>query len=219
MLINISFSLQYEIDNYLNSLWKFKWEKHGRQNYQEKLLKPFPVWFKNKLKQAKTKSEAGKVIGGFIQENILTKAKKYKDLSANLEKTWKLKQIETLSKLESVYGNPVPFNKLTVYLTSIPICPYSFKEGWIMVFANAPIDEQISTIRHELNHFMFYYYFPQMKKSLGINKYESLKEALTVFTNPEEVGYPAQRKLRTWLKSQKGTVGEILKNQEFLNLL
>src|SRR3989304_940746 len=60
----------------------------------------------------------------------------------------------------------------------------------------------------ELNHFMFYYYFGKLRGELGHEKFESLKEALTVFTNPDEEGYPAQRRLRAWLARQKGTLLE-----------
>lgn len=219
MKINVSFSLQHEIDNYLDSLWKFKWEKHGRQNIQERLLGPFPIWFKDKLNRAQTEKEARTVISEYIKQNILTKGKKYKDTSTNLENVWESQKAKILAGLESIYGYTIPFKKLTVYLTSIPICPYSYKELWIMVSTNASTNEQLNIISHELNHFMFYYYFPQLKKRLGIRKYESLKEALTVFTNPEEKGYPSQKKLRGWLKTQEGTIGEILENEKLFNLL
>lgn len=40
--------------------------------------------------------------------------------------------------------------------------------------------------------------------------YKQIKKVLSVFTNPEENGYPAQQKLREWLKKQKGTIPEII---------
>ncbi len=72
-----------------------------------------------------------------------------------------------------------------------------------MVFGRANTRKQLQIITHELNHFMFYYYFGELKNELGKEKFESLKEALTIFTNPEEKGYPNQKRIRNQLAKQK----------------
>lgn len=84
-----------------------------------------------------------------------------------------------------------------------------------MVFGETTIKRQLQILTHELNHFMFYYYFGALKERLGKERFESIKEALTVFTNPEEKGYPAQQKLRAWLTEQKETIPKIIKNNKW----
>ena len=56
-------------------------------------------------------------------------------------------------------------------------------------------------------------------EKLGEEKFEDLKEALTVLTNPEEKGYPAHQKLRQFIRqyrdqSLKNTIGLIVANQD-----
>lgn len=54
-----------------------------------------------------------------------------------------------------------------------------------------------------------------IEKDVGKYKFAALKESLTIFTNPEENGYPAHQKLRSWLKDQHGTIGEIIASGEW----
>lgn len=49
---------------------------------------------------------------------------------------------------------------------------------------------------HELNHFMFYRYYLKLRDKLGIEKFELLKESITLFTNPEREGKPDEAPLR-----------------------
>lgn len=217
MQIKVTYSKEKDIDNYINSVWRFKWNKHGRKGIREKLLDPFPENFKKNLTAAEDEYMARDVVNKFLQNDITAQME---NIASALSGGWDEKGAEIISKLEKVYGGEVPFPVLTIYLTTLQISPYNYNQKWIMVAAHRTIDRQLYTITHELNHFMFYYYFPPEK--LGIKskqEYESLKEALTVLTSPEEQGYPAQQKLRAWLKKQKGTVREILQNKEWKNYL
>ena len=215
MIINVKYSYKKEENNYLDSLYSFRWNKHGRNNIQNDLLKPFPEQFKNNLLKAKGENEARKVIKEFIIPYLPNRKISYKHLAITIEKVWTSRKSDIIKQLEDIYGETFPFNKITVYLSSLPICPYNYKDKWFMLYANTPIDRQMSIIKHELNHFMFYYYFPTKELCLDNNKYESLKEALTVLSNEEEVGYPNQQKIRAWLSKQKGTVKQILQNPEW----
>lgn len=219
MKLKITYSLEKEIDNYINSLYSFRWHKHGRNDIQEKLLSPFPEDFKKNLKNAKSEKEARAVVREFRSQNLQKTRESYKKIATVLEKAWEREGEKIINKLEKVYGKKFPFSSLTIYLSSIPICPYNYKEKWIMMFANTSSENQLRIILHELNHFMFYYYFANLRRELGEEKFESLKEALTVLTNPEEKGYPSQKELRKWLKSQKGTISEILERKEWKKLL
>jgi len=189
-----------DINNYLFSLWQFKRRDYGRKRRQEELLKPFPSSFKNALRKAKTEKEAREVIKNYFaslpQEFWRSIERLKKGLQRNLDKN----EPKIISLLERVYQKPFPFKRITVYITTIPICPYNFKQRWLAVFKNASPKEHINIVIHELNHFMFYFYFSPLKEKLGEEKFEDLKEALTVLTNPEEKGYPAHRKLRAFIQ-------------------
>ena len=93
---------------------------------------------------------------------------------------------------------------------TVNINPYNYEERWFMTGRNSSIEGHLRTARHELNHFMFYYYFPELKNKLGVEKYEILKEALAIFTNPEGNDKPAVKKLESFLIKQKGTIPEII---------
>lgn len=70
---------------------------------------------------------------------------------------------------------------------------------------------QVGTILHEFNHFMFYHYYPELKDKLGKEKYELLKESLTFFTNPNQIGKPDEDKLRQLYASKNwSSVEEII---------
>lgn len=210
MRIKVIYSLQHDIDNYTDSLYRFRWNKHGRENIQEVLLKPFSEDFKKSLKKATNKKEAQKIVEKFLLQGLDGRKQTYLAVANNLETAWKESGDAIIKKLEKIYGKEVPFNLITVYLSSIPICPYNFKQRWIYAFAGTSTQRQLRILTHELNHFMFLFHFGNLKDKVGNDNFESLKEALTVFTNPEEKGYPAQQKLRTWLNKQKGTVSEII---------
>lgn len=216
MKLKAIFSLDREINNHVNSLYKFRWLKHGRKNIQKNLLKPFPEKFKKDLSQCKDEKKARKVVRKFLNKDLAAKEKKLKLIASNLEKAWSEKDDELIEKLEKVYGKKLPFKNITVYLTSLPICPYNFKKKWLMVFAYAPITSKLRIIVHELNYFMFLHYYGDLEKEIGKEKSEDLKEALTIFTDPEnKKGYPAQKELREWLKRQKGTISEIIEAGEW----
>ena len=62
----------------------------------------------------------------------------------------------------------------------------------------------INTAKHELNHFMFYYYYSYLKDKLKEEKFERLKEALAIFTNPEGNDKPEVKELEQYLKPLSG---------------
>lgn len=212
MKLKVEFSLDHEVNNYVNSLYKFRWLKHGRRNIQENLLKPFPESFKKDLSRCKNKKEAREVIKKFLNKDLTKRKRKLKLIANNLEEAWSEKNDELVEKLEKSYGKKLSFKNITIYLTSLPICPYNFKKRWIMVYAYTPkISRQLEIIIHELNHFMFLYYYGALERKIGKKKFEQLKEALTVFTDLEKKeGYPAQKALRRWLRKQGGTISEII---------
>lgn len=214
MQIKVTYSFGHDVGNYFNSIYKFRWFKHGRKRIQEELLKGLPTSFKKSLVNAKKDREAKEAIKGYLLKEFDNRKNLYKSISSKLQDEWSLKKEAIESNLEKVYGKRIPFKTIGIYLTSLPISPYKFPE-WILIYAEMPAKRQLEVITHELNHFMFYYYFGSLKEKLGLKKFEMLKEALTVFTNPEEKGYPSEKKLRAWLKEQKGTVTEIIEKDDW----
>lgn len=105
---------------------------------------------------------------------------------------------------ERVFG--VCFDKeITAYLTINPRCPYNIEEGWF--FVSMSKGNPILTMIHELWHFYTWEKFgEEWIEKLGKEKYNDIKEALTVLLNiechhllPEGVedeGYPQHQELR-----------------------
>jgi uncharacterized protein YndB with AHSA1/START domain len=65
------------------------------------------------------------------------------------------------------------------------------------VHAKQGVHAQLRILSHELNHFLFYVvYFHDLSVKLGEDKFELLKESVTIFTSPEKDGKPDEEPLR-----------------------
>jgi len=209
----VDYSQEKDIQNYLNAGWKFTYAKHGRENIQEKLLQNYPQSFKNKLLEAKTKSVAEKVVKDFLDSrpenfNRITKLIiKVCQQVLNEEKPY------IIDLLQKIYQQPFPFEKITVYITTFSISPYDYKNRWFMITRNNSIAGFINTAKHELNHFMFYYYYLDklIQNGVSYQKREKLKEALVIFSNPGGNDKPDIKELESYLKTLKNkTMDEII---------
>lgn len=105
---------------------------------------------------------------------------------------------------ERIFGVSLE-NEVTVYLTINNRCPYSVEENWF--FVSISQDSPIKIIMHELWHFYTWHGLGiTEEEKIGVEKYNDLKEALTVLLNveckqllPEGVedrGYPQHAELR-----------------------
>lgn len=215
--IKVAYDKARDVQVYLNYLYQFKSYKHGRDNIREELLNTYPEEFRIALNNASTRLEAAKVAKNYLKEKYTGKRSYFRKVALMLEEAWITQRADIEKQLADLYAQKVPFETIWVYYTTTPICPYNFRKREIIVSYKRQIEVQINILKHELNHFMFYYYFPELLEELGKEKFESLKEALTVFTNPEENGYPAHQKLRAWLKEQQGTIPEVLSSNEWQN--
>lgn len=216
----VSYSQEKDIWNHLNSNWKFTFRKHGRKDIQEKLLKNYSAEYRESLKKAKTEEEARKVITNFLNSLSVGIRNTNSLIAIGLEKILNEKKQEIVGLLEKVYEASFPFEKITVYLTTANMCPYSFEQRWFMSGRNSSIEGHINTAKHELNHFMFYYYYLKspLGKDLGFEKREILKEALAVFTNPEGNDKPNVKKLENYfMKNLDKTIPQILSENEWKN--
>ncbi|MDD4762020.1 MAG: hypothetical protein PHZ25_03300 [Candidatus Pacebacteria bacterium] len=193
--MTILYDIKKDAENYARSLHKFPYFTHGRNNVRENLLFFTSPEIQKVIKEAKDEKEAyQKVINILKNDNgLASKMEKTKEI---LTDEWEKKGKQIISNLEFIFKKEFPFPDIKVYLTSIPICPHNFKEKYFFVFAMATKTIQLRIIEHELNHFMFYNYYSQLKNILENEKYELLKESLTFFSNPEEEGKPNEKELR-----------------------
>ncbi len=109
---------------------------------------------------------------------------------------------------EKIFG--VSLNRdISAYLTINNRCPYDLKEGWFFVSMSKEVP--MLTVMHELWHFYTWERFGANEESLvGAEKYNELKEALTVLINSEcayllpagseDKGYPQHQELRDKMK-------------------
>lgn len=202
MNLKITYSIEKDVKNHLDGVFEFKHLKHGRENIREKLLSQLDLKLKKEVESSKNAEDAGLRIQTFLNEWESKNHQKIENAIKNLENKWKEKGEFVLQKLESLYKKEFPFDNITIYLTSLPLCPYSYKDKFIYVYLNDIPEKQINVLLHELNHFMFYFYYPELKEKLGHEKYELLKESLSYFSNPEQEGKPNEKDLRKLYSSK-----------------
>jgi hypothetical protein len=197
------YSEEKDLENYLKGGWRFTYRAFGRE--PKKFLQRFPPEFQEALLAAKTEEEAKAVIKAYWQK---IKAPNHEE-NAELIRKWveiilNQESVAIIDLLEKLYTAKFPFSEITVFLTTFPLKPYNFEERWFMVGRDDNIARIILVAKHELNHFMFFYYYPQLKEKLGEEKFEILKEALVIFTNPEGNDKPAVKKLENYFKTLSG---------------
>lgn len=112
---------------------------------------------------------------------------------------------DTYKKIaENVFKTSL-FDDVTAYLTINNRCPYSILDN--LFFVQAPAYSMRKTVMHELWHFYTWQIFGKTwEEKLGKQKYNELKEALTVLLNilckdllPKgilDTGYPQHKELR-----------------------
>lgn len=206
MQFTVRYSLKEDIQNYLDRVWRYhQKELFGRD--PQRFLKTFPKDFQQELSRAKDKKEAISVIRNYFKQ---TRNNKFFRQNNQFIIKWvtiilnqESKNIE--QKLRNAYQQPFPFKKIKVYLTSLPICPFYYRRRWFMINRRSSIDSVIRTATHELNHFMYLYYWqkPLKKLSLSHEKSEILREALAITTNIEGNDKPAVKPLESYIKKIK----------------
>lgn len=93
---------------------------------------------------------------------------------------------------------------IKAYLTVNNRCPYNIREDYF--FVTVPSDSIVRASMHELWHFYTWYKFGSWEESVGKQRYNDLKESLTVLLNTEykdllpigtyDKGYTQHQKLR-----------------------
>ncbi len=151
----------------------------------------------------------------FIESYFSTHKTDVNSFLKRFQEQWDAISLEYQKKAWQVFGVNLP-SDVTAYLTINHRAPYSIEENmfYIVMYGSAPI----KTAMHELWHFYTWYkYGIEWEKKLGTEKYNEIKEALTVLLNVEckdllptgveDSGYPQHKELREriinlWVKDQ-----------------
>ncbi len=145
----------------------------------------------------------------YISENAIDTEK----LCVSMKKDWDQVAIQFEARAEKIFGVSIP-DTIMAYLTITGRYPYNIKEKYFYV-STTPVNIR-GTVMHELWHFYTWNKFGETELArLGSQKYNDLKEALTVLLNCEcadtmpsiDSGYPQHQDLRkliadTWLKTK-----------------
>ncbi len=216
----VKYSKEKDILNHLNTNWKFTFKKHGREDIKERIRGKYPKNYIADLWAAKTEEKARKIISSFLGHFPERIQNTTPLIARGVSQLLNKESSEIISKLEKAYGEEFPFEKITVYIHTCLFSPYNYKERWFMTSRNNSEEGHIQTALHELNHFMFYHYYPQLKKEIGDENYERLKEALAIYTNPKGNDKPSVKKLETYFKKNLDkTIKEIFRQKNWKKYL
>ena len=195
MVFNVKYSVERDAENYVSYGYEFKGRERGRKNLQKIFLERMEPEQRAILETAETKKEAYKNIKAFLQASRDKGPRTIDDSIKLLEDRLNIVGDQMIYFLEFLYQQPFPFPEITIYLTTQNTCPYSY-EGRFYFVNSKFVSRQLEVSLHELNHFMFFYYYPHLKKSLSADAYDLLKESLAFFSNPTGTGYPDETPLR-----------------------
>ncbi len=143
-------------------------------------------------------------VSAFIDTYIADKGIDIPALITKFENDWSAIADEYYIRAERVFGKTLPHD-VTAYLTVNTRCPYSIENHYF--FVSMLNTSARKTIVHELWHFYTWQRFgSDYETRLGKQKYNDIKEALTVLLNIEctdllpegvtDTGYPQHKELR-----------------------
>ena len=209
MKLIVTYNPKKDSENYLRFLTKEPRVSYGRTNIAQDILDQSSERIrslflpKNKVKFSDNKLTKNLI--AILRSEYVKEEGLYKEKEEKLINLWKKTSSQIEAYLCNIFDKPFPFSHKTLIgnLTSLWINPYDYLEFSVYISMKASCRDQIRGIIHELNHFMFYYYYSRLEKTLGLDKYELLKESLTFFTNPEAQGYPDEKPLRKLYLSRK----------------
>lgn len=147
-----------------------------------------------------TEESASLFVDKYIEDNKLVIDEYIKQYQTE----WDLVAGEYHKRAEAIFGVSLSAN-VDVYLTINSRCPYHIKEN--SFYVAFPRKSANSTVMHELWHFYTWYGCgTDQEQVLGKQKYNDIKESLTVLLNVEckdlfpenifDAGYPQHKEMR-----------------------
>jgi hypothetical protein len=147
-----------------------------------------------------------KFLRGYLNEEFYISGR-VSDFRAWLGKNVNTNQIE--SDLVALMKKPFLSSAVTVYLTTFHRAPYDYNESLFFLFEQKSRERSITTIYHELMHFLFHWHYWDKCRNAGLSDkdIDELKEALTVLLEPilkerglpSDGGYSVHKELREQL--------------------
>ncbi len=200
MKLNLTASYVVEIDaeNYARAFFDKNIFSHGRGDMAEYLKKIIQNEDILKiLDNSQDRDSAKTLLINLLKSK--NENERLQNKASKLESEWLNLGDQIVLTLENLFQISCPFDEVHIDLTTLSLCPYNFNKKQMFVHANTDIQSQMRIILHELNHFFFYSMYPNLPLKINnFESYELLKESLTLFTNPEQIGKPNEYKLRKY---------------------
>lgn len=205
MKLSLEYSPEKDAWNYISSLTPNPETLYGRTNIPQGMLDQASSEIKRIISLEADPKELLEKVSAQLQKEYEANHEIYANKEKRLLVLWESVSPQISHYLSNIYQRPFPFEEknLKGYFTTLGRCPYNYSEFSIYFSLKASPSQQISTAIHELNHFMFFYYFSDLENELGEKNYQLLKESLSFFSNPEQPGYPAEKELRELYLSRK----------------
>lgn len=173
MKFQIKYSEKIDVQIYISALYIQSYLNYG-QNRIENAKKYFTPEFVDQVSTAPDEQSARMVIFNYWKQIRQPTFKVYNKIIIKwYTKLLNEEQDLIIKPLEKVYKRKFPFKKITIYLTSYSSSPYNYQQRWFAMNRNNNTWGFITVSIHELNHFMFYYYFYEKLKKLGLNTNQS----------------------------------------------
>lgn len=154
----------------------------------------------SKLKSDSSQKEKTKIIENHLQTFFKNNKEKFNIALQKFNNILQNKMENIIDELEKIYQIKLNYKKIVIYMTTFPRCPYNYKEKWFMVNIFENQDNQITTVKHELNHFFFHKKFGAEERKIGFENFHRIKEAFTVISLPNERGYSKHQNIRKNIK-------------------
>ena len=130
-----------------------------------------------------------------------------REMGKCFQKVWEKHDKKILNGVKKIYKHSVP-TKLSIFINTSPYSMDGYPGKYISISIHAKKTRKIlSSISHELSHFVFRQYFTKFCHNLGCTKdeIEKIKEILTVINNVEipgvsDKGWQVHSNLRKWTK-------------------
>ncbi len=182
----VSYSYSRDLDNYIRQL-RNKMKYQFGMNVLEMSKRYFPEEFLLKVINAPTDTHAESIVLDFWDK---TRDKNFNDEIYQKTEEFNLflyqHQSEITSVLEKTFNEKFPFtSKINIFLTTFYRCPYSYP-NWFMSFSDSTNEKLKDVVIHEMNHFMFYFYWKdKLSNKITEEQFENLKESLAVLTSSD----------------------------------
>jgi len=199
----VDYSLNLDLQNYLSHVWRYNPDNlYG--NDPKRFLNKFPLDFQQLLSTADTREKATEIIKNYWAK---TRSINFNEMTQKAifwtQKILDDEKLNIIKKLETIYQQSFLFDQINVYLTTLPICPFDYFHKWFMLQRNHGVPHLISTSIHELNHFMFFYYYQDnlIKQGIDQSKINIVREALAILSNPEGNDKSDVKPLENYIKT------------------